>query len=235
MSSFARPVGLVASLVIHAGVTAGLAFGGTSPASAGVGVAPTVDVEIVPIEAQPSPPLPEPSRAGAASPPAAPARAAGASVRAPGHAEAPRSDRAEASPVATAEAPLPRFAMALAPAAGQGDGPRASAAAAAVGVTPAEPPVLPAAAAQVRAQLVASVPATYPFAARSDGIEAEVPLELVLDEAGRVLDARVVRAAGHGFDASALAAVRRYRFAPAERDGHAIRVRMPWTVQFRLN
>jgi periplasmic protein TonB len=235
MSSFARPVGLVASLVIHAGVTAGLAFAGTSPTNAGVGVSPTVDVEIVPIEAPPSPPLPEPSRAGAASPPAAPARAAGASVRAAtGHAETSRGEGAAASPVASAEAPLPRFTMALAPKAASSDASGASAAAA-EGVRPAEVPVLPAAAAHVRAQLVASVPATYPFAARSDGIEAEVPLELVLDEAGRVLDARVVRAAGHGFDASALSAVRRYRFAPAERDGHAIRVRMPWTVQFRLN
>jgi TonB family protein len=39
---------------------------------------------------------------------------------------------------------------------------------------------------------------------------------------------------GYGFDEAAAAAMRKYRFSPAARDGHAVSVRMPWTVQFRL-
>jgi TonB family protein len=61
-----------------------------------------------------------------------------------------------------------------------------------------------------------------------------VPLEIVVSPAGTVETARVLRPAGHGLDQAALDAVRSYRFAPATKDGHAVRVRMQWLVQFRL-
>jgi TonB family protein len=88
--------------------------------------------------------------------------------------------------------------------------------------------------ASVQARLVASVPLLYPPGARSDELEGDVSLEIVLDTDGTVTDARVLRAAGHGFDESALRAVRRYRFTSAQRHGRPVRVRMPWTVQFRI-
>lgn len=85
-----------------------------------------------------------------------------------------------------------------------------------------------------RARLVAGVTAAYPPDARAGELEADVAVEIVVDTAGAVTDARVVRKAGSGFDESALAAVRRYRFAPATREGRPVRVRMRWSVQFRL-
>ena len=85
-----------------------------------------------------------------------------------------------------------------------------------------------------RARLVSSVTAAYPPDARTGELEADVPLEIVVDPSGAVTDARVVRAAGFGFDASALAAIRRYRFSPARLGGQPVRVRMRWSVQFRL-
>ena len=84
------------------------------------------------------------------------------------------------------------------------------------------------------AKLVSSVTAAYPADARADDVEGDVGLEIVVDVEGRVVDARVVTRAGHGFDESALAAIRRYRFSAAQRDGRNVRVRMPWNVQFRL-
>jgi len=93
---------------------------------------------------------------------------------------------------------------------------------------------VPASGVHVAAKLVSSVVAVYPAAARSDDVEGDVGVEFVVDRQGRVLEARVARAAGHGFDDAALTAIRRYRFSPAQRDGHAVRVRMPWSVQFRL-
>ena len=84
------------------------------------------------------------------------------------------------------------------------------------------------------AKLVTSVTAGYPVDARADDVEGDVGLEIVVDATGQVVDARVVKRAGHGFDESALAAIRRYRFAPAQREGRNVRVRMPWTVSFRL-
>jgi TonB family protein len=76
---------------------------------------------------------------------------------------------------------------------------------------------------------------TYPDLARAADVEADVPLELVVDEVGAVIDAHVLRPAGLGLDAAALAAVRRYRFTPAERAGRPVRVRMRWSVEFRLH
>lgn len=85
-----------------------------------------------------------------------------------------------------------------------------------------------------RARLASGGAPAYPESARADGIEADVPLELVVSPAGAVESARVLRPAGHGLDQAALDAVRTYRFTPATHDGHPVRVRMPWLVQFRL-
>jgi protein TonB len=87
---------------------------------------------------------------------------------------------------------------------------------------------------QVAARLVQSVVAAYPVHARADEVEGDVGVEIVVDREGRVVDARVTRPAGHGLDEAALTAVRAYRFSPAQREGRAVRVRMPWSVQFRL-
>jgi TonB family protein len=87
---------------------------------------------------------------------------------------------------------------------------------------------------QVAARLVQSVVAAYPVHARADEVEGDVGVEIVVDREGRVIDAKIMRSAGHGFDEAALVAVRAYRFSPAQREGRAVRVRMPWSVQFRL-
>jgi protein TonB len=65
-------------------------------------------------------------------------------------------------------------------------------------------------------------------------VEGDVGLELVVGVSGAVESARIVHAVGHGLDESALRAVREYRFAPATKAGRAVRVRMGWSMQFRL-
>jgi TonB family protein len=84
------------------------------------------------------------------------------------------------------------------------------------------------------ARLLHGAPPAYPPAARSQGVEADVPLELVVSQGGAVESARVVTHAGFGFDEAAVDAVRGYRFSPAVREGRPTRVRMRWTMQFRL-
>ena len=85
-----------------------------------------------------------------------------------------------------------------------------------------------------RARLVFSGPLVYPAAASRNEIEADVPLEIVVDGVGRVTSAVGLGRAGFGLDEAARQAVTRYRFSPALRDGRAVRVRMRWIVQFRL-
>lgn len=102
------------------------------------------------------------------------------------------------------------------------------------GTAHAEEAPVPESAVSKRATLATSVVAAYPVDARQGELEADVPVEIVVDATGRVVEARVVQRAGSGFDESALSAIKRYRFHPAERDGRAVSVRMRWSVQFRL-
>jgi len=70
----------------------------------------------------------------------------------------------------------------------------------------------------------------YPPDALRDRIGGTVRLELSIDETGRVVNARVVEPAGHGFDEAALEAVKTWTFEPA----HQGAVPIAATVQLAL-
>ena len=77
--------------------------------------------------------------------------------------------------------------------------------------------------------------AEYPEEARRLGVEGEVRLRLVVDEDGRVREARVVRDPGHGFGEVAARAARAYcRFRPARKDGATVATEIPYTIRFEL-
>ncbi|MFT4976194.1 MAG: TonB family protein [Myxococcota bacterium] len=64
-------------------------------------------------------------------------------------------------------------------------------------------------------EVVYAAPAAYPPDALAAGVEAVVPLQLVISDEGQVIDAAVTEPVGDGFDESALLAVRAFRFSPA--------------------
>ena len=76
--------------------------------------------------------------------------------------------------------------------------------------------------------------ATYPEDAKRERLEANVGLELVIDEEGRVVDAKVTTPVGHGFDEAALAAARTFVFAPARQGDKPIRSSVQFTYEFHL-
>jgi len=84
------------------------------------------------------------------------------------------------------------------------------------------------------ARLLAGPIPPYPPAASEAAIEADVPLEIVVDTAGQVVRARALKHVGYGLDGAAERGVRAYRFTPAVRHGQATAVRMKWTIAFRL-
>lgn len=86
----------------------------------------------------------------------------------------------------------------------------------------------------VAARLLAGMPPAYTASAAAAGVEASVPVELVIDVAGGVKSAVVLGHVGYGLDEAALSAVRKYRFSPARRDGKVVSVRMRWVVRFEL-
>jgi periplasmic protein TonB len=99
---------------------------------------------------------------------------------------------------------------------------------------PRDGALLPEDAVDVRARLVLGLPPAYPAAARAEGVEGDVVLELIVGLTGAVESAQVVRGMGHGLEAAALRAARAFRFTPAIKAGRPVRVRLPWPVRFRL-
>ncbi len=76
--------------------------------------------------------------------------------------------------------------------------------------------------------------AVYPPEARAKKLEANVGLELVVEEDGTVSDAKATAPAGNGFDEAAIAAARRFTFEPARQNGKAIRSSVQFTYEFHL-
>jgi periplasmic protein TonB len=84
------------------------------------------------------------------------------------------------------------------------------------------------------ARLLTGSSASYTREAEQAGVEADVPLEIVVDSKGSVLSARVLSHVGYGLDEAALRNVRAYRFSPARRAGKPLAVRMRWLMRFQL-
>jgi TonB family protein len=83
-------------------------------------------------------------------------------------------------------------------------------------------------------RLLREVKADYTDDARRRGIEGEVLLEIVVRRDGSVGDVRVLRGLDRGLDQRAAAAVRQWRFAPANRRGAPVDVIVEVGVDFRL-
>jgi len=66
----------------------------------------------------------------------------------------------------------------------------------------------------------------YTEAARLASVEGTVVLDLVVDEQGRARDIVVVEGLGHGLTEAAIAALAQCRFAPGEKDGKPVPVRV---------
>ncbi|MCY0998766.1 TonB family protein [Myxococcus sp. MISCRS1] len=106
----------------------------------------------------------------------------------------------------------------------------------------AQAPTPPAPGAQAAAQpqitrppaLVQPVEAVYPPEALAQGLTASVRLIITIAEDGSVSDVQPTEPAGHGFDEAALAAVRQFRFSPAEVDGVPAPVQVEYVYHFTL-
>jgi TonB family protein len=78
------------------------------------------------------------------------------------------------------------------------------------------------------------IEAAYPPDALKNRVEGTVSLELDVDENGIVTGARVVQAAGEGFDEAALAVAKQFEFEPAKQGGAPIRSTVRLAYEFHL-
>ena len=83
--------------------------------------------------------------------------------------------------------------------------------------------------------LIHRVDPAYPDSARRIGLQGTVILEAIISATGEVEDVRVLRSAHPLLDASAVAAVERWRYRPATLNGRAVRVYLTVTAAFRLH
>ena len=88
---------------------------------------------------------------------------------------------------------------------------------------PVKPPVL-----------IRSVTPSITSAMRTARMSGNVEVNLVLDESGIPTEVHAVRSLGQDFDEAAVTAVRQYRFKPATRDGHPVKVSMYVNVSFKI-
>ena len=228
---------LLASLAAHASVAMYVVNHEAGASSAADAVATSIDVEMVAVAEQAKPevqpnvvPEAAPRPRDAVAPTPDPAHVHAATLRQPPTESTPA---AAASAMTAPEADTsPTFAMVI------GTAPVAPGGLTKVGGgdRPAPPDApLPSDGVDQLAQLESGPAPSYPSSAKESGIEADVPLDIVVDESGRVTDVRATKHLGYGLDESAAQAIRGYRFTPAKRGGRAVKVRMRWTVVFRLS
>jgi len=86
-----------------------------------------------------------------------------------------------------------------------------------------------------RPEIMASVAPVYPADMRKAKVEGTVTLIFILNEEGQVEDPRVDRSSRPEFERPALEAVRKWKFKPGMKDGHAVRTYMKLPIRFRIN
>jgi TonB family protein len=84
-------------------------------------------------------------------------------------------------------------------------------------------------------ELVMRVEPVYSDQARQAGISGIVILEVLVDAAGNVADAWVLKPLPYGLDQAALQAVRQWKFKPATKEGSPVPVVFTVSVNFKLD
>lgn len=86
-----------------------------------------------------------------------------------------------------------------------------------------------------RATPVQTVAPEYPVYLRRAGVTGAVMVECLIDQSGKVSEAKVLRADDKEFERPALEAVKRWTFKPGTRDGVAVCSRITVPINFGLN
>jgi TonB family protein len=85
-----------------------------------------------------------------------------------------------------------------------------------------------------RPEKISGLSPAYTEAARKARVQGVVIIEAIIDEAGNVTDARVLKGLPMGLDQSAYEAVKTWKFKPATLDGQPVKVYYTLTVNFQV-
>ncbi len=76
--------------------------------------------------------------------------------------------------------------------------------------------------------------APYPAKAKEARIEGPVKLSVTIDKSGKVIDVVVLEGPGFDLDETAAAAMKNFKFSPAQKDGQNVAVRITYIYRFKL-
>jgi len=85
-----------------------------------------------------------------------------------------------------------------------------------------------------RPEAISQVPPNYPNELRKAKIEGSVTLVFLLNEQGRVEDARIENSSRAEFEKPALDAIRKWKFRPGVKDGQPVRAYIRMPMRFRV-
>ena len=81
---------------------------------------------------------------------------------------------------------------------------------------------------------VVRVSPVYPYRMKTAGIEGYAHLDLMIDEGGRVVDAKLRRSSHQAFAEAAVKAIYKWKFEPGTIDGKAVKVKRVQKIAFTL-
>lgn len=101
-------------------------------------------------------------------------------------------------------------------------------------VRPTETNYIPFYKVERRPEFIHQAALEYPSQARRMKIEGTVIIEADIDSEGNLIQIKVIRNAGFGFDEAATAMMEASEFSPAMMDGRPVGVRMRFTIKFEI-
>ena len=101
-------------------------------------------------------------------------------------------------------------------------------------VRPTETNYIPFYKVERRPEFIHQAALEYPSQARRMKIEGTVIIEADIDSEGNLIQIRLIRNAGFGFDEAAIAMMEASAFSPAMMDGRPVGVRMRFTIKFEI-
>lgn len=96
------------------------------------------------------------------------------------------------------------------------------------------PKYVPPGGSDTQPEVASEVKLPYPPEAKANEVEGTVVLRVTVDEDGNVTDVKVIKGLGYGLDEASVAAMRKFKFKPAMKDGEAVGTSITYNYSWYL-
>jgi len=81
---------------------------------------------------------------------------------------------------------------------------------------------------------VKTPPPEFPYQMKRDGVSGVVAVMIVIDETGAVASCTISKSSNPAFEDPAVAAVKKWKFKPAQKDGAPVKMKLTVPIRFNL-